>query len=55
MGILARLIDVEAVMGVLERRYRKTARDNAGDHFGKERGLAGAAPAGEADDAHDAL
>ena len=53
--ILARLVDVEAVMGVLERRYLEPARDDAGDHFGEERGLAGAAPAGEADDAHAAL
>ena len=55
VGILARLVDVEAVVGVLERRYLKAARDDAGNDFGEERGLAGAAPAREADDAHAAL
>src|SRR5262245_20090125 len=55
MGILARLVDVEAVVGVLERRDRESPRDDAGDDFGEERGLARAAPAGEADDAHAAL
>jgi len=55
VGILSGLIDVEGVMGVLERRYLKTARDETGNDFGEERGLSGAAPAGEADDAHAAL
>src|SRR5437588_6532648 len=50
--ILAGLVDVEGVMGVLERRHRESPRDEAGDHPGEERGLAGTAPAGEADDAH---
>ncbi len=53
--ILARLVDIEGVMGVLDRRHREPARDQAGDHLDEERGLAGAAPAGEADDAHGAL
>jgi hypothetical protein len=55
VGILSGLIDVEGVMGVLERRYLKTARNETGNDFGEERGLSGAAPAGEADDAHAAL
>src|SRR6516165_654867 len=55
VGILAGLVDVEAMMGVLERRYLKSPRDDAGNDLGEERGLAGAAPAGEADDAHAAL
>ena len=52
MGILARLVDVEAEMGVLDGRDPMPARDEARDHLGEERGLARAAPAGEADDAH---
>src|SRR6266567_3914536 len=53
--ILAGLVDVEGVVGVLERRHSKTTRNDAWDHFGNERGLARAAPAGEADNAHAAL
>src|SRR5262249_26514912 len=55
VGILAGLVDVEAVMGVLERRDLKSACDDAGNDFGEERSLAGAAPAGQADNAHAAL
>ena len=55
VGILAGLIDVEAVMSVLEGRDLKAPCDDAGDDFGEERSLAGAAPAGQADDAHAAL
>src|SRR5262249_26412599 len=55
VGMLAWLVDVEAVMGVLERRYLEPPRDDAGDDLSEERGLAGAAPASEADDAHAAL
>src|SRR5215471_7386843 len=55
VGILAWLVDVEAMMGVLERRYLEPPRDDAGDDLSEERRLAGAAPAGEADDAHAAL
>ena len=50
--VLAGLVDVELVMRVLEGRHREPARDQARDHLGEERGLAGAAPAREADDAH---
>src|SRR5262245_19462818 len=52
MGVLAGLVDVEGVMGVLEGRYLEPAGDDTGDYLGEERGLARAAPAGEADDAH---
>src|SRR5919198_5455208 len=55
VGILARLVDVEAVVCVLERRYLQSPGDDAGNDLCEERGLAGAAPAGEADDAHAAL
>ena len=51
-AILAGLVDVEGVMGVLEGRDLEPPRHEAWDHPGEERGLAGAAPAGEADDAH---
>ena len=54
-GILARLVEVEAVMGVLERRHAHAARDQARDELGDQRGFAGTAPAGETDDAHGAL
>ena len=53
--ILARLVEVEAVMGVLERRHPQAARDQARQHLGDQRGLARAAPAGESDDAHGAF
>src|SRR5262245_64969490 len=52
VGVLARLVDVEGMMGVLEGRYLEPAGDDTGNYFGEERGLARAAPAGEADDAH---
>src|SRR5262245_49196811 len=55
VGILARLVDVEAVVRVLECRHLQSPGDDAGNDLGEERGLAGAAPAGEADDAHAAL
>src|SRR5213594_532823 len=52
VGILAGLVDIEPVVGVLEGGNRKPARHDTGNHFDEERGLARAAPAGEADDAH---
>src|SRR5262245_11196691 len=55
VGVFAGLIDVELVMRVLERRHRKPARDQARDRLAEERGLARAAVAREADDAHAAL
>src|SRR5262245_20758351 len=52
VGVLAELVSVEIVVGMLERRHRKPPCDESRDHLGDERRLAGAAPAGEADDAH---
>src|SRR2546423_15225128 len=52
--ILARLVDVEVVMGVLDRRHAPTARSQARDHAREQRGLARAAPAGDADHFHAA-
>ena len=51
----ARLIEVETVMGMLERGNATAASDQARQHLGDERRLAGSAPAGEADDAHGLL
>src|SRR5215472_14802295 len=51
-GILARLVGVELMMGVLDRREFQATFDQHRDHLGDQRGLAGAAPACEADDAH---
>ncbi len=53
--VLARLVEVEAVVRVLERRDALAARDQARQHLGDQRGLARAAPAGEPDDAHLAV
>ena len=50
--VLARLVEVEAVMRVLDRRHPAAARDQARQRLGDQRGLARAAPAGESDDAH---
>src|SRR5437016_3533150 len=47
--ILAGLINVELMMRVLERRHREPARDQARDRLSKERSLARAAVAREAD------
>ena len=52
VGILAGLVHVERVVRVLERRDREAARRDRRDELGDERGLAGAAPAGQSDDAH---
>src|SRR5664279_5309484 len=54
-GILAGLVEVKTVMGVLERRHAQTARQQARNELGDQRGFAGTAPAGEADDAHKVL
>ena len=53
--ILARLIEVEAVMRMLERGHPQAPRDQARQRLGDQRGLARSAPAGEADDAHGVL
>ena len=50
--ILARLVDVERVVGVLQGRHLESVRDKARDHPGQESRLARAAPAGDADNAH---
>src|SRR6516165_3508400 len=51
-GILAWLVGVELMMGMLDGRQFQAAFDQHRDHLGDQRGLAGAAPACEADDAH---
>src|SRR5215831_4461004 len=51
-GILARLVGVELMMRVLDGRKFQAALDQHRDHLGDQRGLAGAAPASEADNAH---
>jgi hypothetical protein len=52
MGILARLVDVEGMVRVLEGRNPQTTSNQSGDDFDQERGLARPAPTGETDDAH---
>ncbi len=51
-GILAGLVQIEAMMGVLERGHPHPPRQQARNELGDQCGFAGAAPAGEADDAH---
>ena len=48
-------VDREAVMRVLDGRDGVTARRQAGDDFGQQRGFSGAAPAGQSNDAHGAI
>src|SRR6266704_1160739 len=50
--ILARLVDVEAVMRVLDHRYPETAFDEARNELLDQRGLAASRPSGEAEDLH---
>ena len=50
--ILAGLVEVEAVMGVLERGHADAARDQARNELLDQRGFARPAPAGETDNAH---
>jgi len=54
-GILAGLVEVEAVMGVLERGYADAARNQARNELGDQCGFARPASAGETDDAHGFL
>src|SRR5450755_2753907 len=54
-GILAGLVEVETVMGVLERGYADAARDQARNELGDQRGFARPTPAGETDDTHGFL
>ena len=50
--VLARLVDVESVMRVLDRGHAQAARGQKRDHAHEQRGLARSAPAGDADDFH---
>ena len=50
--ILARPIDIEFVMRMLDGRDLEPAPHQNRNDFGQERRLAGSAPAGEANDAH---
>src|SRR5207249_1247211 len=52
VGILARLIHIEIMVRVFERRHREPARHDARDRPREQRRLAGTTPAREADDAH---
>ena len=51
-GILAGPVDVEFVMGVLDRRHGEAARRQLGNQRRQQRGLAAAAPAGKPEDPH---
>src|SRR5262249_31006399 len=52
IGILARLVHVERMVRVLEGRDLEAAGGDRRDELGDERRFAGAAPAGQSDDAH---
>src|SRR6185503_13774747 len=52
--VLARLVEVEAVMRVLERRDAQAPRRQTRNELRDQGGFAGTAPAGQADDAHAA-
>ena len=54
-AVLAGLVEVETVMGVLERGYADAARDQARDELLDQSGFARPTPAGETDDAHGSL
>ena len=51
-GILARLVEIEFMMRVLDGRDFQAARDQHRDHAGDQCRLAGAAPARKTDNAH---
>ena len=51
-GILARLVHVETMVGMLDHRDAQTAGGDLGDDPLDQGGLAGAGPAGEAEDFH---
>src|SRR5260221_11507191 len=55
VGILARLVDVEGVMRMLDEGNAQPARGEARDELLDERGLAAARPASEAEDLHTAI
>src|SRR3954451_20872585 len=50
--VLARLVDVERVVGVLDERHAQPSADEARDQLLDERGLAAARPTGKAEDLH---
>ena len=50
--ILAGYVDVEGMMGVLDRRNTQALPDEQRDHARQQCRLAGSAPAGEPDDPH---
>jgi hypothetical protein len=52
-GILARIVDIEFVMRVLDQRHGQPVCFQAGDHLFHQRGFAASGPAGEANDLHD--
>src|ERR1051326_881974 len=52
VGVLARLIDVERVMSVLDERYAQPAADEARDQLLDEGGFSASGPAGKAEDLH---
>src|SRR5437762_1664911 len=52
IGILARLVDVESVMGMLHGGDAQAAAHKLGEQTRNQRRLAAAAPARETDDAH---
>src|SRR5262245_8230347 len=54
-GVLAGLVQIKAVVCVLERRDFHPARDQTRNQLGDQRGFAGTAPASDADNAHGAL
>src|SRR5205085_6241957 len=52
IGVLARLVDVERVVRVLDKRHPQPRAGEARDQLLDERGFAAARPAGEAEDLH---
>ena len=52
VGILARVVDVEGVVRVLDQRHAQPVLHEARDELLDERGLAAAGPAGEAEGLH---
>src|SRR4051812_33128081 len=52
VGVLARLVDIEAVVGVLDERNLDPMLREARDQLLDERGFAAARPAGEAEGFH---
>src|SRR5262245_20776815 len=55
IGVLARLVDLKAVVGVLDQRHPELAFDEERDQLLDQRGLAATRPAGETEDLHAAI